>query len=201
VKKVKALCASLDKTSIITNLQKGENMSQVQLSREKMMELFNELNELLKAKELRGEIVLFGGAVFVLVLKTRPRTKDVDAVWEPKSTINKMAVSLAQKHGLTSDWLNDGVKVWVSGMPTKKVYHQFSNLTIYHADLRYILAMKCLAARQDALDREDVKTLIKILNIKSAEQCLAVLFSFYPQRLVEQKSVYFIEEIFDEIRD
>ncbi len=77
----------------------------------------------------------------------------------------------------------------------------FGNLTIYHADLRYLLAMKCLAARQDAFDKEDAKTLIKVLEIQSVKECLDLLFKYYPQRLVEQKSVYFIEEIFDELEE
>jgi len=174
-------------------------MSHFQLSREKMMELFTELNECLAERSLRGEIILFGGSVFVLVLKARPRTKDVDAIWEPKDIINKLATAIAEKHNISPDWLNDGVKGWISSIPEKKVFQRFSNLTIYHADLRYILAMKCLAARQDAFDREDAKTLIEVLGIKSADECMDILFKYYPQRLVEQKTVYFIEEIFDEL--
>jgi len=62
-------------------------MKQVQLSKEKIMDLFSDLNDMMAADNIRGEIVLFGGTVFVLVLKTRPRTKDIDAIWEPKETI------------------------------------------------------------------------------------------------------------------
>ncbi len=176
-------------------------MSREQLSQEKLMELFEELNTRLTNKNLRGEIVLFGGSVLVLVLKARPRTKDVDAIWEPKEVIHKLATEIAEEHGISPDWLNDGVKGWISTIPEKKVFHKYSNLTIYHADLRYLLAMKCLAARQDALDREDVKTLVKALGIESVKDCLDILFKFYPQRLVEQKSIYFIEEIFDELEE
>ena len=81
----------------------------------------------------------------------------------------------------------------------KKVYHQYSNLIIYDADLRYVLAMKCLAARQDAYDRNDAKTLIEFLDVKSVEECLEILDKYYPKRLIDQKSIYFVEEIFDEI--
>jgi len=176
-------------------------MNQGQLSKEKLMELFEELNASLEKKGLRGEIVLFGGSVFVLVLKARPRTKDVDAIWEPKDVIYKLATEIAEKHNISPNWLNDGVKGWISSIPEKKVFHKYSNLTIYHADLRYLLAMKCLAARQDAFDKEDAKTLIKVLEIKSVKECLDLLFKYYPQRLVEQKSVYFIEEIFDELEE
>ncbi len=176
-------------------------MNREQLSKEKLMELFEELNDSLAKKVLRGEIVLFDGSVFVLVLKVRPRTKDVDAIWEPKEVIYKLATEIAEKHNIRPDWLNDGVKNWISSIPEKKVFHKYSNLTIYHADLRYLLAMKCLAARQDALDKEDSKTLIKTLGIKSVKECLDLLFKFYPQRLVEQKSIYFIEEIFDELEE
>jgi len=174
-------------------------MKQVQLNKEKMMDLFSDLNDMMAADDIRGEIVLFGGTVFVLVLKTRPRTKDVYAIWEPKETIYKLAALVAEKHGLHPNWLNDGVKGWISSEPEKKIYHQYSNLIIYHADLRYILAMKCLAAREDAYDRDDAKTLIEFLEVKSVEECLEILYKYYPKRLIEQKSIYFIEEIFDEI--
>ena len=175
-------------------------MSREQLNQDKLMDLFEELNTRLASKNLRGEIVLSGGSVLVLVLKARPRTKDVDAIWEPKEVIHKLAVEIAEEHGINPDWLNDGVKGWISSIPEKKVFHKYSNLTIYHADLRYLLAMKCLAARPDALDREDVKTLVNALGITSVKDCLDILFKFYPQRLVEQKSIYFIEEIFDELK-
>ncbi len=40
---------------------------------------------------------------------------------------------------------------------------------------------------------------LEFLEVKSAEECLEILYKYYPKRLIEQKSIYFIEEIFDEI--
>ncbi len=42
--------------------------------------LFGELNNELNKLNVMGEIVVFGGSLFVMVLNSRVRTKDVDAV-------------------------------------------------------------------------------------------------------------------------
>ncbi len=41
------------------------------------------------------------------LLKTRPRTKDVDAILESKETTYKLVSEVAEKHGLSREWLSD----------------------------------------------------------------------------------------------
>ena len=63
---------------------------------------------------IRGEICLFGGAVMVLAYQARQPTKDVDAFFAPTGPIRELAAHLASKRGWEPDWINDGVKGWLS---------------------------------------------------------------------------------------
>ena len=71
--------------------------------------LGEELNEI----GMTGEILLTGGAAMCLVHSARDMTKDVDALYEPKGEINRIAKKIAEQEGSPEDWLNDGVKGFV----------------------------------------------------------------------------------------
>src|SRR5438046_3165351 len=76
------------------------------------------------------------------------------------------------------EWLNDGVKGFLSsraelvsgGLP------QFSHLRLTRPTERYLLAMKCLAARAGGLetqgDKDDIEFLARRLGLRSAEEVL-----------------------------
>ena len=55
------------------------------LSRNIIIEALKRLGNELEKRELRGEIILTGGASMCLVHSARDMTKDVDALYEPKT--------------------------------------------------------------------------------------------------------------------
>ena len=57
---------------------------------------------------------MFGGTVMVLAFTARLTTKDVDALFQPTQTIRELARRIAEEQQLPADWLNDGVKSFVS---------------------------------------------------------------------------------------
>ena len=72
------------------------------------------LAELLRERHAEGEVCLFGDAVMVLAFQARPSTKDVDAIFQPAPLVRTLARQIAQERDLPEDWLNDGVKGFIS---------------------------------------------------------------------------------------
>ncbi|MBI3016715.1 MAG: hypothetical protein HYY62_01765 [Deltaproteobacteria bacterium] len=60
-----------------------------------------------------------------------------------------------------------------------------------------MLAMKCISARWDTYDREDVIFLLRFLKLKSTKEVFKIIESYYPKKLIPPKTQFFIEEIFD----
>src|ERR1700759_1141405 len=61
------------------------------------------------------EIVIYGGSALLLTLNRQINTGDVDAVFEGnKDFVRKVAAEMAEEFGWDENWLNDGVKGWLS---------------------------------------------------------------------------------------
>ncbi len=162
---------------------------------EEIKQYLSELNDELRASEIKGEICLYGGAVMCLVFDARPATKDVDAVFRPTREIREAAERIALAHGLRKDWLNDAVKGYV--VPhSQRVLFDFPNLKVYVPEPDYLLAMKALAARADTTDVEDVKTLIERLGLLKPEEVFAILEKYYPRHQIKPATQYFVEGLF-----
>ena len=101
--------------------------------------------------------------------------------------------------------MNDGVKGFVSaaGDFTSEGLPQFSHLRITRPTAEYLLAMKCLAARDSGYgtdgDKKDVKTLIHHLELKTSEEIFGVVEKYYPRTQITVKTKFFVEEIMQEI--
>jgi hypothetical protein len=61
------------------------------------------------------EIVIYGGSALLLTLNRQINTGDVDAVFEGnKDFIKRLAAEMAEEFKWDENWLNDGVKGWLS---------------------------------------------------------------------------------------
>ncbi len=141
----------------------------------------------------------------VLAFQVRPATKDVDAVFQPTDHIRRAAEVIKEELGLPDDWLNDGVKGWLSakGETTETGLPQFSHLRLTRPTPAYLLAMKSLAARaagpEGKGDRSDIIVLIQNLKLPSPEAVFALIERFYPTQRILPKTEFLIREIFDEL--
>jgi hypothetical protein len=167
------------------------------LKKSDISKLFNLLNGELKKDNVSGELYLVGGAVMCLAFAARPSTRDVDAYFVPAAKVRAAAARVAIAKGLDDDWLNDGVKGFLSANGQFEPYVELSNLKVFCASAEYLLAMKCLAMRigEEFHDLEDVRYLLKNLGISKYDKAVSVIAKFYPIDKIPQKSLYVLEEL------
>jgi hypothetical protein len=164
---------------------------------DEIKQYLEELDDELRAINVKGEICLYGGAVMCLVYDARPATKDVDAVFRPTRELRQAIERVAAAHGLPSDWLNDAVKGYVVPHP-QRILFDFPHLKVYVPEADYLLAMKALAARVDTADVGDVRLLISWLGLRRAEEVFAILEKYYPHQQIKPATQFFIEELFEQ---
>lgn len=141
----------------------------------------------------------------VLAFQARLSTHDLDAVFQPAAIIREAAAEIAAEKGIDPNWINDGVKGWLS--PTGEVVSenlpQFSHLRLTRPTEKYLLAMKCLAARtagfETAGDKVDIIFLVRRLRLRSVDEVLEIVEAFYPADRIQPKTRFVIEEVMAEI--
>jgi len=159
--------------------------------------LFDLLNEELRAAGAEGELFLVGGAVMCLAYATRPSTQDVDALFRPPREVRAAAARVAIRARLNPDWLNDGVKAYLSAQGEFAPFLELDHLRVMVAQPEYLLAMKCLAMRIGAEfhDEDDIRYLLRHLDIRSYEKAVAVITKFYPKERFPQKTLHALAEL------
>jgi hypothetical protein len=169
------------------------------LSKKQILALFEKLNTALKQEGEIGEIGLVGGAVMCLVYNAREATRDVDAVFEPKSVMRKLAARIGEEQGLPSDWLNDAAKGFLQPGFEKQEVLNLSHLRVWAPEPLYMLAMKCISARWDTSDKDDVIFLVKLTGLKKPEEVFTIIENYYPRDIIPAKTKFFIEELLESI--
>lgn len=144
-----------------------------------------------------GELQLVGGAVMCLVLDARPATRDVDAFFKPTHVVRRAAARVAARAGVPETWLNDAVKGYLSPRGDFVPYLELEHLRVFTAEPRYLLAMKCAAMRlgEEFHDLDDVRYLLRHLDITSVEQALAVVTRYFDERQLAPKTRLALEEL------
>src|SRR6266542_3694940 len=157
------------------------------LTREQILAALRALSDELGKQGVTGEVCLFGGTVMVLAFTARLTTKDVDALFQPTRIIRELARRIATEQRLPADWLNDGVKGFVSARheTTAGNLPQFPRLRLTMPVPEYLLAMKCMAARLggttgEPTDIPDIVFLIGQLGLRSAREVLDIVGQYYP---------------------
>lgn len=168
------------------------------LNKEKLLKIFDYLNEQLKDNNLQLEITLYGGSIMTMVYDNRPATKDVDCVF---STTNlKLLENILElvrfTFNLPKGWINEEIKSPLKSIlkENKETYIMYSNLKILKPQAKQLLAMKILAARPEpAKDFIDAYILCKDLNIRTKERLLEVFAEYLPLSLMGERQVSFIK--------
>lgn len=149
----------------------------------------------LDRRGVSAEMYVVGGAAIALAFDERRATRDIDAVFEPKSRVYEAAGAVAAECGLPEGWLNDAVKGFLEGPdPAAAPVLDLPGLRCLAASPEVLLALKVLAHRVGE-DEADVRLLAAELGLERADQILAVAERTFGDRL-DPAARFFVEELF-----
>ena len=182
----------------------------MKLSTSILHEAFTELGELAFAEGKVIDIAIYGGSALMLASNFRISTRDVDAVAErDDATLRRLSDIVASRRGWPKDWLNDGVRTYLSPNVEGLAQHhelfrtypgeQRPGLRVFVPTAEYLLAMKLMAMRLDPgagkSDLGDILSLLDIVGIKSPEEAIAFASTFYPEARVSGRLLLGVREI------
>jgi Nucleotidyltransferase of unknown function (DUF6036) len=164
-------------------------------SRPKIINALQALGDELTRRGVHGQVFIVGGAAMALAYSSRRVTKDIDAVFEPKSIVYQAAAKVADDLDLPEDWLNDAVKGFMPGDdPDRLPLPDVRGIEVTTASPAYLLAMKLMAMRFGE-DEEDIQLLLRQCGITSATNALALLARLYPHQQPPLRTRLFLEEL------
>ena len=189
----------------VATMSAQEQQAGSALTQELILAALRDLSDELGQQGVTGEICLFGGTVMVLAFAARLSTQDVDAIFQPAQLVRDIARRIAERQRLPANWLNDGVKgyvssrheTWTGNLP------QFPHLRLTMPVPEYLLAMKCMAARLggpsgEQSDVPDIIFLIRHLRLNSAKAVLDLVAEYYPANRIHVRTQYLVEGLFEE---
>lgn len=169
-------------------------------SREKIVHSLEELGRRLERAGERAELYIFGGAAMALAFARDRVTRDIDAVFVPKSRVYDEARAMAAEDDtLGPDWLNDAVKGFLPSIEDveAQVILERPGIRVLVASPRRLLAMKVFAARVDR-DRDDILALCQHSNISTITEVLDLTHELYGDLLTPRSKFLAVELLQDD---
>ncbi len=155
------------------------------------------------------EIAVYGGAALALAFDMRVATRDVDAVVRGSPDfVRKCSARIAEEEGWPRDWLNDGVKGFLSHREQMRLLEEFQaadgkGLRVFVPSPQYLFAMKCMAMRAEGIDGShdisDIEALAAIAEIPDAKSALELVEAFYPSGRIPPRVRFGVEEIMERV--
>ena len=147
------------------------------------------------------DLCIYGGSCLMLVSNFRQASADVDGVaMTDQRFVDAAAGRIAAKRSWPVDWLDDGVRTFLSPNVDHPEHHipvgtypleAQPGLRVYVPTAEYRLAMKLMSMRIDALGRpkdlDDIVALMNVVEIRSKGDLVALASSFYPEARVGAK--------------
>jgi hypothetical protein len=174
------------------------------LTRSNILKALRRLGELCVDSGIELEVALYGGVVMMLAYDRRTATRDVDAIFRPVEAARPLIGQVATELGLPSDWMNDGVLPFVARREDRTVLDAVSipGLRLTRPTARYLLAMKCLAARLPTAfrrgDLDDIVFLLRELRTASLPEVEAIVTDYYGRDSLGPEKRWLIEELIKE---
>lgn len=167
------------------------------MDRDEILTALTALAAELNRRGVSAEMYVVGGAAIALAFDERRSTRDVDAVFEPKSRVYEAAAIVGEERGLPAGWLNDAVKGFLAGPdPAAAPVLDLPGLRCMVASPEILVALKVLAHRVGE-DEDDLRLLAAELGLSQAGQVLALAERTFGDRL-DPAARFFVEQIFDD---
>ena len=89
-----------------------ETNNEMLMDRDKLLKIFDYLNERLKENQLQLEITVYGGSIMTMVYDNRPATKDIDCVFGKTDLklLDNILELVKFTFSLSDDWINEEIK-------------------------------------------------------------------------------------------
>lgn len=183
------------------------------LSVQDINDAFSDLAAKARADGKVIDIAVYGGSALLLASNFRAATQDIDAVAETdQGVIDRYAGEIAKARGWPDDWINDGVRTFLSpNVDGLDQHHALfrsypdeasPGLRVFVPTPGYLLAMKLMAMRIDTAtgqkDLPDLLNLIDVMGIKQKSELMSFAQSFYPEARVSGHVVLGIEALWRE---
>ncbi len=168
------------------------------MKRTEIIDALTALAAELDRRGVSGEMYIVGGAAIALAFDERRATRDIDAVFEPKSVVYEAAEAVAEQRGLPGGWLNDAVKGFLAGQDSDAApVLDLPGLRCLTASPEMLLSLKVLAHRVGE-DEADLRLLASELGVERADEVLAIAERTYGDRL-DPAAHFFVEQVFDAV--
>ncbi len=174
------------------------------MDKDRLIQIFDYLNEMLKANQLQLEITIYGWTVMTMVYDNRPATKDIDCVFSEvnQKLLDNILGMTRFTFNLPENWINEEIKEPLKSIikEDKETYKVYSNLKILRPKAEQLLAMKILAARAEpAKDFIDAFILCRDLDIRTREELLNVVEKYLPLTLIGERQIRFIKYLGEDL--
>ncbi len=187
-------------------------MKRINLTKAEIESGLSRLDELARAEHRTVEIAIYGGAAIMLAWDMRAVTNDVDAIImdaRNNDFVWQAVKQIARENRWHEDWFNDAIKGYIMGFCHMEELPFFPDneeggLRLYVPNPEYFLAMKCMAMRlgqEGKQDGEDVKNILRMLNITSPEEVYDIVEKYYPRNLILPRVQLGIQQLIEEMRD
>jgi hypothetical protein len=181
-------------------------------TREQLGEALSELGQIAYDAGRVIDIAIYGGSCLMLVSNFRLASADVDAVaTEDQRFIDRAAQMVAARRGWPRDWLNDGVRTYLSpyveGLEQHELFRTYPSeqkpgLRVFVPAPEYMLAMKLMALRLDAgsgqKDLEDILNLMQVAGLKEKGDIVRLASGFYPEARTSAKLLLAVDHLWSE---
>ena len=182
------------------------------LTKENLEVLFYKLGDELHRRKELVDITVYGGCALLLKYGLRDETKDVDAYFDnwDAHTLETLAKTLANEHGLDDKWLNNDAEIFKADKEDLDIYKKYPDAGKYGLRISvpkpdYMLALQVqrlsTMTEQEFYSKEskslkDIVNLSKLLNY-DRNKTLSAFNTFYPKSFFTKSVVEWVNRTFE----